>query len=45
MAIALVFADWVARMAERQWILRELCGNGIHSYGHGDACVECGEAA
>jgi len=43
MAGVIALAMWVEHQATRQWILRELCGNGIHSYGHGDKCVECGQ--
>lgn len=38
MAIALMFARWVADAAYRQMT----CGNGLHSFGHGEACHYCG---
>lgn len=41
MAIAIMFAEWVSRMAVRQFWLSELCANGIHSGDRG-GCEYCG---
>lgn len=42
MAIAIMFAEWVSKMAVRMFWKTELCANGIHSGDRG-GCEYCGK--